>query len=900
MLKSEAIKRFLDQHTHKDLADAYNLGMECQVNVAEDAGELVTGEYKGKRWRGWTDGQTTWKPFRIPWKAMSYPEYQDSDIKFDISQHADAIGMTGWNWKRKRSCWVAFDFDAIIGHSDKHNKKLTQEELEAVKEAAKQIDWVTVRKSTSGSGLHLYVHLDPASQIDVNNHNEHAALARAILGQMAGLTGFPFATKVDICGGNMWVWARKMRGTDGLSIIKKGRYIKDSEIPRTWRDHTDVIKGKRRRTAPKRVAGTEADEFDDLCSQRPRVKLEDDHAKLIKYIEENGYVGWWDPDSHMLVTHTYALKRAFEDLNLKGCFDTISEGTDTGEQNCFAFPLRRGGWVVRRFTPGVSEHPIWEQDGAGWTRAYLNRSVDLGIAARAFDGIEDPRGGFVFSEAENAIKAAELLGTHIQIDPSLYGRECKLREHKDGRLIIEIERRDADDGSKVPGFISDKKTWKKVINAQVRVIDDPDVTNYDDVVRHVISPGDEDYGWVVQVEGTWIKEPLTHVKHLLTSIGHNTKEVGAIVGNCISRPWRLANRPFESEYPGGREWNKNAAQLRFAPSDSENPQHTTWDTVFNHLGSSIDVFVQQNRWCHSNGILTGGDYLRMWAASLIQHPNDPLPYLFFYNKEENTGKSTFHDSLRLLMTKGCVDGGASLTNQQNFNGELEGAVLCYIEEIDLTRNKNAHNKIKDWVTSDIMLIHPKGQTPYGAVNTTHWVHCANDHSYCPIFRGDTRITMIFVPVIDPMFMIPKIKLKEMLEREAPEFLATLTRTELPEPGDRLRIPVIETDDKNLAAEMNLTQLEQFIKDQCITAPGHMIKFSDFYDRFTTFVGPNDIKSWSKIRVGKELPREFPKGRDHSTGQFYIGNICFEEHAKEIKPAGKIILKGEYLEQVDND
>src|SRR5690606_6260815 len=117
--------------------------------------------YMGKKWRGYTDGITTWKSFRIPYNAWSEPVYEDKELRFSLAEHAEGIGLTGWDWVNRQSLWVAFDFDALIGHSDKHTSQLSFDELEAVKESAYNIPWVTVRKSTSGSGLHLYVFLDP-------------------------------------------------------------------------------------------------------------------------------------------------------------------------------------------------------------------------------------------------------------------------------------------------------------------------------------------------------------------------------------------------------------------------------------------------------------------------------------------------------------------------------------------------------------------------------------------------------------------------------------------------------------------------------------------------------------------------------------------------------------------
>ena len=77
--KTEAISRFLKAKTHGDLANLYSYNMECQVNVAQDGGERAEGEFSGRKWLGWTDNLTTWKPFRIPRNAATNPEYQDSE-----------------------------------------------------------------------------------------------------------------------------------------------------------------------------------------------------------------------------------------------------------------------------------------------------------------------------------------------------------------------------------------------------------------------------------------------------------------------------------------------------------------------------------------------------------------------------------------------------------------------------------------------------------------------------------------------------------------------------------------------------------------------------------------------------------------------------------------------------
>src|SRR5690606_27224145 len=302
------------------------------------------------------------------------PHYEDKELKFSLTQHAEGIGLTGWDWENKKSRWVAFDFDAITGHSDKHTQKLSWDELQKVKEAACNIPWVTVRKSTSGNGLHLYVFLDP---VDTVNHSEHSALARAILSYMTTYTGFDFKSRVDICGGNMWVWHRKMRGTDGLTLLKQGSILTD--IPPNWRDHVPVIQGRatKVKNEDRNWLNEDKETFEQLTGAHKHVRLDKVHLSLLEWLREQKKCFWWDSDRHMLVAHVCDLAEAHNELGYKGTFQTTSPGTNLNEPNCFAYPMRNGAWAVRRYGRGTREHATWVTDNAGFTLCYLNKQPDL-------------------------------------------------------------------------------------------------------------------------------------------------------------------------------------------------------------------------------------------------------------------------------------------------------------------------------------------------------------------------------------------------------------------------------------------------------------------------------------------------------------------------------------------
>ncbi len=890
VMKTEAIKNFLLASTHSDLASMYSHDMEVQVNVARMGGEKTDGNYEGIKWCGWTDGFTTWKPFRIPFNAATEPNYTDTELRYDLAKYAEGIGLTGWDWKSQVSRWVAYDFDAITGHSEKHQKKLSEQELNEVRTSVSSIPWVCVRSSTSGSGLHLYVMLDPV--VPTKTHTEHAALARSILGLMSALSGQNLEAKIDACGQNMWVWHRKMIGTTGLSVLKSG--IPLDKIPENWREHLDVVSGKRRRVVPKFVQDAVAADdndferlFEELTGQRSRIRLDNKHVELIKYLETLDYTTWWDQDNHMLVAHTFALQMAHRDLRLDGYYETISSGAEP-EQNCFCYPMSNGGWVVRRYTRGVAEAKCWDQDKNGMTRCYLNRPPNLKTLAKHNDAIEHPQGGYVFNELGTAGRAMQQLGVDINVPAFAEARTVKVKENKDGKLILEMEHQSTDKPDQLKEWLLEKGKWKRVVEPKVVPASESDLSNHDDVVRHLVSEGNIDSGWMINTHKEWRNEPIRHVSLALEALGLDRQEINSIEGASILNCWKLVNRPFQPEYPGNREWNRDAVQFKFPPTvEKDNLRYPTWNSILNHCGSSLDPYMEQNDWARENGITTGGEYLKCWVASVFQHPTEPLPYLFFYSKEQNTGKSTFHEALKELVTHGVMSADNALSDTQ-FNGELANTIIAYIEETDLKRSKTASNKIKDWTTSRTITISKKYETPYSIVNTLHFIQTANDITYVYVSPGDTRITMIHVPPLAPEMLIPKRDLFKSLIKEAPDFLAAVLSLELPPCPDRLNIPVILTSDKEAMEESNRSELDEFMKENCKPAPGYSIPLGEFFTKFIESLDPERVGEWTKQRVSKEIDHnKFPKGRNPKDCQYHYGNIAWKDELIEERPMLKV-------------
>jgi hypothetical protein len=902
MKVTEAITRFLQArlatHPGRDLVERFlTLGgastLEVQVNVAASNGEPV----EGKR-TTWTDGVNSWWNIRVPKNANAEPEWDDYELRYPLEEHAEGIGSTGWDWVNARSRWLGFDFDAITGHAK--GIGVSDAQLAEVCEAAKALPYVETRLSTSGKGIHLYVYFN-AEGVPTANHTEHAALGRCILGMMSADTGFDFASQIDACGHVMWLWHTKMTTENqGLSLVKPAtKALTVADLPANWRDHIEVVTRRRSKIRVNGVSDEALDPFEALASARRIIPLDESHKAVIQALTESGYSTLWVQDHHLLQTHTKALQDLIDepttrnDLGLIGYFRTNSQGRDKGTPNCFLFPLLNGGWKVYRFSPGINEAETWTQDGNGWTTCYFNRLPDFDTACKAHGGLKDPdAGGFVFDTATAAASAAEALGQKIEIDKEWHGRESRLKISKDGKLAVYIQR-DKDEDKKIEGWLAKKDKWVREYDRHIDAnpSDELGFSDFDNALRSLISPNGESAGWVIAVEGGWSKQPLSNVKMVLQNQDMGKPEAESILGGAVKRSWKLVNLPFHPEYPGGRQWNFEAAQFRYEPAplaDDEVPRHPHWDLIYQHIGADLDAAIKDSLQMQQLNIKSGAQYLLLWVACMFRDPFEPLPYLFLYGSE-CCGKSIFHEALSLLVTKGVVAADRTLTSGNDFNGELANAILCVVEEKNVAASPTAHARIKEWVTCRNLSIRKMRTDSYTQPNTTHWVQCANFQDHCPVFPNDTRITVINVHDLLCEQQIPKKKLLEKLKEEAAHFMYTLMNVELPAVADRLRLPVVETANKLRSEELSRDELEQFIDECCHYAPGEMVTFKDFYDKFYEWLPADQRARWNRGRCAGKLPAKFPAWNGHANKKM-VGNLSFEE-PKDTHTKPLVIVNG---------
>jgi len=162
---------------------------------------------------------------------------------------------------------------------------------------AKTIPWVSIKRSTSGKGLHIYVPISPDGP-KIENRSQHIQLSKSVLSTLSSLLSFDFKAKVDCCGTVLWIW-HKAQSANAYQY-----YHKASSVLTTF---PKIEESTKKLAAATRFTG-----------------LDIEHDRLVQYIIGKEQVGWWDAEKNMLVTHTAALAKAHKELGLKGLFFTIS------------------------------------------------------------------------------------------------------------------------------------------------------------------------------------------------------------------------------------------------------------------------------------------------------------------------------------------------------------------------------------------------------------------------------------------------------------------------------------------------------------------------------------------------------------------------------------------------
>ena len=911
---TKAYKAFYDnvlskQHNHPELIGRWGDDpgrFETQIMCQKAGIKLDNGKFE-------QDGEI-FGPHRWPYDPAGQPNYSDPPIPYVVETRMKCIGTTWWDWKNQKTIGLGYDFDSIIGHA----KGVGVSDQELAKLDGIEVPWLEVIRSTRGAGRHIYIWFDENDAPTTVNHTEHAAIARAFIPLIAKHTDLDIEANVDVCGGVMWIHHENANAENhGYAQVKPAtQTMTAAHVPPNWRDNLEVVSGSRARVRVQgwTADGTPADDddiLDEMTQAVAKVPLDEQHLKVLEDLESTGHSSLWVSDHHLWQGHTAGVKAVFDDWAerghpMKGLFDTNSPDSDPGKPNLFMRPRPNGAWDVYRFGEGTDEHPMWDKQGK-WTHTTLNYPATLRQICVACDGYEGPeeKQGYLFETVDDLKRALKILKSDVPVPEKSVDRGLSLYTNDRGKVVMVIEKKRNDNKSDFPRFVKTPRGWERWLDgaidtSDIEVKDQAIWSDLDEKIRALkteSNSGAQFDSWVMRDDNDqWTTHPRDNISSFLAKEGFN--KPAPILGGAVFKSWLLTNEPFKPEYPGGRQWNRNAAQLTFTPAElgeGESPVHPTWDRVMNHCGVELNDYIPDLPWCKDWGIVTGGDYMTAWVACMLQNPHGKLPYLFMYGPQ-NSGKSSFYEALEILMTKGSVErADKALTSDQGYNGELEGVVLAVIDEVDISKaGSTAYNRIKDWVTGLSFCLHAKYGQPRTVPNTLHFVQLSNTRRAVPVLPDDTRITAMNVPSLEEE--IPKDQLFDLLRQEASHFMYTLLNYERQKATGRMMLPVIETQGKHDAAADNVDELEQFIAERCYEIPGAATRFSDFVKAFQTSLEVFQQGEWKERMIRLVVSEKLMYGTSRKHNQAIIGNLSLDP---DIQPSTPFVKDGRFLMREDD-
>jgi hypothetical protein len=135
-----------------------------------------------------------------------------------------------------------------------------------------------------------------------------------------------------------------------------------------------------------------------------------------------------------------------------------------------------------------------------------------------------------------------------------------------------------------------------------------------------------------------------------------------------------------------------------------------------------------------------------WLSWVVQNPGRHVNWSILLQGVEGDGKSFFAFLMRSVMGVSNVQMLNAHILESSFTDWVVGQCLTCIEEVRLINANNKYellNRIKPYITNDVIEVHPKGKSQYNAVNTTSYLLFSNFRDALPLDDDGRRYCVLF-------------------------------------------------------------------------------------------------------------------------------------------------------------
>lgn len=135
-----------------------------------------------------------------------------------------------------------------------------------------------------------------------------------------------------------------------------------------------------------------------------------------------------------------------------------------------------------------------------------------------------------------------------------------------------------------------------------------------------------------------------------------------------------------------------------------------------------------------------------WLSWVVQNPGQHVNWAILLQGVEGDGKSFFGFLLRAVMGVSNVQMLNAHILESPFTDWVVGQCVTCIEEVRLIKATNKYellNRIKPFITNDIIEVHPKGKPAHDAKNTTSYLLFSNFRDALPLDDDGRRYCVLF-------------------------------------------------------------------------------------------------------------------------------------------------------------
>lgn len=135
-----------------------------------------------------------------------------------------------------------------------------------------------------------------------------------------------------------------------------------------------------------------------------------------------------------------------------------------------------------------------------------------------------------------------------------------------------------------------------------------------------------------------------------------------------------------------------------------------------------------------------------WLSWIVQNPGKHANHAVLLQGVEGDGKSFFAQMMRAVMGVSNVRMLNAHILESPFTDWAAGQCLACLEEVRLVNSKNKYeilNRMKPFITNDIVEVHPKGRAVMNVRNTTNYLFFTNFKDALPIDDDSRRYMVLF-------------------------------------------------------------------------------------------------------------------------------------------------------------